>query len=262
MAYEGYRVKAGIIGGRFKRPFDDELRPRAGKEERFQVTVSGATKFDSTEVSDFHLRSVVRFARAYAYVTGNQDDEGRHQTLATTVIEGLNVGEVVTADRVVARLESTYPAAPRSGAEVEADFIGILVAGSRFENLRILGCAVTAQPDPAFETCRTVAELEAIRKVASGQLATIKESWFTGPAQTCSLLPGVPRDPRWPLAAKDVAGSCSIRIDGFGTIHLAEYAFARNKRRLAMMRLELGSPIATVDGGVEICVVEGNGIPP
>ena len=67
---------------------------------------------------------------------GNRDPEKNHgfATLTTSVIEGLNVLDVVTADRIVAQVNTEHPL---DGYVPHNSFLG-----TRFENLRIAGCLV------------------------------------------------------------------------------------------------------------------------
>ena len=60
-------------------------------------------------------------------------------TLATSVIEGFNVLDVVTADRIVAQVSTEHPL---DGYVPEVTFLG-----TRFENLRIAGHPVTVDLD-------------------------------------------------------------------------------------------------------------------
>ena len=81
----------------------------------------------------FHLGGVVTFHSSYTHVGGNLDTKPDHgwNTIATAVIEGLNVMEVVTADRVVAQISTDHPL---DGYVPRVTFLG-----ARIENLRIAG---------------------------------------------------------------------------------------------------------------------------
>jgi len=61
-------------------------------------------------------------------------------TLASAVLEGLNVLEVITADRVVAQVSTEHP--PEDGHVPSVTFLG-----TRFENLRISGYPVDLEFD-------------------------------------------------------------------------------------------------------------------
>jgi hypothetical protein len=89
----------------------------------------------------FHLGGVVTFRSSYTHVGGNRDSKPDHgwNTITTAVIEGLNVMEVVTADRVVAQISTDHPL---DGYVPRVTFLG-----TRFENLRIAGHPVKVDLD-------------------------------------------------------------------------------------------------------------------
>ncbi|MBS1805109.1 MAG: hypothetical protein JST28_17245 [Acidobacteria bacterium] len=81
----------------------------------------------------FHLGGVINFRSSYTHVGGNLDSKPDHgwNTITTAVIEGLNVMEVVTADRVVAQISTDHP--------LEGYVPRVTFLGTRIENLRIAG---------------------------------------------------------------------------------------------------------------------------
>jgi hypothetical protein len=87
------------------------------------------------------LGGVVSFKSAYTQVAGNRDTKKDHgwNTLTTAVIEGLNVMDVFTADRIVAQISTDHPLA---GYVPTVTFLG-----TRYENLRIAGHAVKLHID-------------------------------------------------------------------------------------------------------------------
>ncbi len=80
-------------------------------------------------------------APRYTHVGGNRSDKlgGGHTTLTTTVVEGLNVMEVVTADRIVGQMITEHP--------LEGYIPTISFLGTRIENLRIAGHPVHLEFD-------------------------------------------------------------------------------------------------------------------
>jgi hypothetical protein len=96
----------------------------------------------SHHAENFRLGGVISFRSAYTQVAGNVDIKPEHgwNTLATAVIEGLNVMDVLTVDRVVAQISTDHP---RVGYIPAVTFLG-----SRFENLRIAGHPVKIEFDP------------------------------------------------------------------------------------------------------------------
>jgi hypothetical protein len=92
---------------------------------------------------NYRLEGVLSFRSAYAQVAGNRStkaDEG-YTTLTTTVVEGLNVLDVVTADRVVGQTITEHPL-QGNGYVPSISFLG-----TRFENLRIAGHPVRLDLD-------------------------------------------------------------------------------------------------------------------
>lgn len=92
----------------------------------------------------FHLGGVINFHSSYTHVGGNRDSKPDHgwNTLTTASIEGLNVMEVITADRVVAQISTDHPLV---GYVPRVTFLG-----TRFENLRIAGHPVEIDFEPTI----------------------------------------------------------------------------------------------------------------
>jgi hypothetical protein len=98
------------------------------------------------------LEGLITYKGGHTRASGNkvqkQDAWGRTHsgwvTLSTSVIEGLNVFEVVTADRVVAQVSTEHP-------EGHGNDLGhvpkVTFLGSRFENFRIGGFPVEVELD-------------------------------------------------------------------------------------------------------------------
>ena len=86
----------------------------------------------AARVENCHHRNYFSFRVAESHVSGAYSAKDRaYESLATTTIERINILDVVTCDRVIARLTSKYP---EDGSE--PSFVPL---GSRFENLRIAG---------------------------------------------------------------------------------------------------------------------------
>jgi hypothetical protein len=90
---------------------------------------------------EFLIGSAVSIKAAYTQVAGNKDLKPGHgwSTLATSVIEGFNVLDVVTADRIVGQVSMEHP---QEGYVPRISFLG-----TRFENLRIAGHPVKLDVD-------------------------------------------------------------------------------------------------------------------
>ncbi|HMG87148.1 MAG TPA: hypothetical protein VK574_15550 [Terracidiphilus sp.] len=89
--------------------------------------------YRSQHAENYRLGGAVSFRSAYTQVAGNPSDKPGHgwNTLTTAVLEGLNVLDIVTADRIVCQISTDHPPI---GYVPTVTFLG-----TRFENLRIAG---------------------------------------------------------------------------------------------------------------------------
>ncbi len=89
----------------------------------------------SDRVSNFKSEGFLSFDEAYVEVGGSYDEENdKHAIYASAVVEGLNVGDVLTADRVVARMYLYAPGENNDSSEHTWD-----ITGSHYDNLCIAG---------------------------------------------------------------------------------------------------------------------------
>ncbi|MGO8933489.1 MAG: hypothetical protein ACLQDA_07235 [Terracidiphilus sp.] len=125
-----YHAEATILSGHLRLPLEHHIQPQA----HTHLPKEGG--YFSHRAERFLLESVISFRSAYTHVAGNINPKpgGGWTTLATTVIEGLNVMEVVTADRIVGQTITEHP--------VEGYVPTVNFLGTRFENLRIAGFPV------------------------------------------------------------------------------------------------------------------------
>jgi hypothetical protein len=117
------------------RPLERKIQPQA----HTQLHPDGG--YSHANALEFRLERVLSFDSAYTHVAGNlgkKPGEG-WKTLCTTVVEGLNVMEVLTADRVVGQIITEHPLV---GHVPSFHFLG-----TRFENLRIAGKPVDLDLD-------------------------------------------------------------------------------------------------------------------
>lgn len=132
-----YHAEAAALHGRIERPLDQAVPPQSYLKLKDQ---GGYLSLDS---DSYRLEGLVSFSRAYGQVSGTEEvRKAGHGwvTLATSVIEDLNILEVITADRVVAQVSTEHP---EEGYVPRITFLG-----SRFENLRIAGQLVEVPVDP------------------------------------------------------------------------------------------------------------------
>lgn len=133
--YHVHHAEASALHANLKLPFAHDVAPHTHS----RLNPQGG--YVSQQAENFRLGGVFSFRSAHTHVAGNRDDKPDHgwNTLATCVIEGLNVMEVVTVDRIVAQVSTDHPPigyVPR-----------VTLLGTRFENLRIAGYPVDVDID-------------------------------------------------------------------------------------------------------------------
>lgn len=101
----------------------------------------GTYKFQQS--GGLRLEGIISYESGYTQVGGHKSPKPGHGfvTLATSVVEGLNILDVLTADRVVAQISTEHPEwwpeATNGRRPLQVPTVSFL--GTRFENLRING---------------------------------------------------------------------------------------------------------------------------
>jgi hypothetical protein len=142
--YHIYHAEAHVLSGDLKHPIKQPI-------ERYgNLRIHQSRRADHlTETIDATtLEGLISFKSGTTRVSGTQIEKkdlwGRDHsgwiTLTTSVIEGLNIFEVVTADRVVAQISTEHP--KEKGHVPKVTFLG-----TRFENLRVGGYEVKLDLD-------------------------------------------------------------------------------------------------------------------
>jgi hypothetical protein len=131
-----YHAEATVLSGALTLPLEQEIKPQAFAK------LSEEGGYLSQHATDYKLEGVISFRSAYTQVGGNPETKASHgwNTLSTSVIEDLNIMDVVTADRVVAQISADHP--PQGYVP------HFTLLGTRFENLRIAGHPVKIDLDP------------------------------------------------------------------------------------------------------------------
>lgn len=259
-----YHASAFALAAEFERPKQHSLPPQAS------TVLAGHGGHGSNNHPGLKVDGLVSFERAYSEVGGSYDDcHNIHTTHAWSVLEGVNVADMLTADRVVSRM-AVYCPADDSG---EASFD---ITGSYFENLRIAGHQIDVELDTKlFHDNDTYSKL--IKSHQGGK----KDQWLLGsclcdesPAERKRIedeyhalrgmtkmvqewkKPGKrPADlGRYRLSAAnhldladlnkttELEGYGSIIcIPKFGVIRLAEMTVTRHSRTLTMFRVQMCS---------------------
>lgn len=253
-----YHADAFALGGILVRPSRQTIATQAGTT---LPTVGGES---STQVGKFD-NGLISFDSAQSKLTGSVETRNGSDVNVTGVsvaIERLNIRNIVTADRIVARL-----AAEQARGDSEPS---IFTTGSHVDNLRIAGYPVAVETmHDVFHSFPTYRSLQAAWE---GGKQSRLQSALLG-----STLPAIPaaHEPKDLREVHDTyqkqkslshlrhTVQCSfvksveglegseirnwgpiIVIPQFGTIYLGEVIISPGVRRLNMLRLELGSPIA------------------
>jgi len=125
--YHTYHAEAHALSGRLELPLNQEIHPQASAK------LSDQGGYLAQQARDYRLESVISYSGAKTQVTGQHEVKEGHgwHTLASSVVEDLNILDVITADRVVAQASIEYPLI---GYVPKITFLG-----TKFENLRIAG---------------------------------------------------------------------------------------------------------------------------
>jgi len=216
-----FHAEGHALSGEFRHPGRSLIEAQASAS---LPTIGGHAR---ASVDHYFHSDFVSFRTAHTSVSGRRINDKTFKTHATTIIEDLNILDVVTADRIVSHLESTHDPSQPEGH--------IVAERSEFHNLRIAGFEVKVILRPGLLVqCPTFRDLynhvekggEDGRRFAKNEKVIV-----------CSLvdkietkLPGV--DPR-----KHV-----FEVPDFGKVSLAEVFAEYGTRTLTMLKLHLGSP--------------------
>jgi hypothetical protein len=248
-----YNAHGYGFGGRIDRPFQHVLDVHAGAS----LPTEGG--YEVSRKENFRLNETISYSAAHTVVAGSRNEkDGSYTTLASSTIEGLNILDMVTADRIVARVASKQL--------ITEDEPTITPIGSHFENLRIAGCPLEVELDTdlfnhfgTFESFRKAYEgdqqyrerMQAVflwgkPKFDVPDFLRERYNWFAGdkfPASKgivlCSLVKGF----KACCGELKIYGNV-IEVPQFGKVYLGEVMLKQYERQVTMLRLELGSPTA------------------
>jgi hypothetical protein len=244
-----FHADASAFGGHIELPFEQVIAAQA------PLTLSPDGGYGTARADNFRVEGIFSFRSAYTQVSGiiSRKRPG-WTTLATSVIEGLNIAEILTADRVVAQIITEHPAEMGKYAPM-VNFVG-----TRFDNLRVGSCQI--EVDLNLDLCKP----EKQDKHGYPEKPTMEDSGFNqrikavgyNPAGgekaqvLCSLFEKATIKGKLPGTLQGNV----LAIPGFGKATLAELIVDANSYRLSMLRLQLGSPTT---GNISAGNVIGNG---
>jgi len=137
--YHEYHVDAQLVSGEFKRPAARKIQ-----EQGFLSLEGESDRYFFQKAEPYNASGLISFESGYTRVAGSKSEDHGWVTLATAVVQGLNVLDVITADRIVAQVSTIHP--PSEGHVPSVTFVG-----TRFENLRIGGHHV--DPKMVLDMC-------------------------------------------------------------------------------------------------------------
>jgi hypothetical protein len=235
-----FHALGNAFSGTFHRPFPHVIPAQAA------TSLPSIGGHASARVENFRSHHFVSFKAGHTHTSGSWMDEKSVTTIVTATLEGLNILEFITADRVVASLTSEG----RHGQKETH----IIALGSEFENLRIGGhpVKVTLHHDLFLKNPKHEDLTKAVATLKnSGRIVATEDG-----AILCSLVEKIETS----LPGVEIKGHI-LRIPQFGEIALAEVFAVPGTRTLTMIRLKLGSPNGGQAAGPEV-LSQGQPWPP
>jgi hypothetical protein len=143
--YHIYHAEAHILSGELEHPIKQPLQNYG----RVVLEKTRRESLISQSVGETNIEGLISFKRGHTRVVGTQvkqkvdifgNDHAGWVTLSTAAIEGYNVVDTITADRVVAQVSTEHPM-------TEGHVPKVTFLGTRFENLRVGGYPVQVELD-------------------------------------------------------------------------------------------------------------------
>ncbi|MDX6464888.1 MAG: hypothetical protein QOE55_8585 [Acidobacteriaceae bacterium] len=268
-----FHADASSLGGFIEKPFHKHLPPQAS------ASLPSVGGHITTRTEAFEFEGVISCRSAQTRVSGRHlDENGSASILVTSVLEGLNILEIIKAERIVAQVTAEY-----SGA---GGFPRISFAGSHFDGLVIghsdasialnsglLGFASGKAVRPALtqsffqetgrqQAAKLVKSVKAESDHDTLHWLTNQYGWMDSDRKPekdgfslCSLVDGV---------GGSIPGRSFghvIDIPDFGRIFLGEVLVHPRSVQISMVRAELG---CSTHGkvGVGTASVRGTTVPP
>jgi hypothetical protein len=240
-----FHAEAHVLSGELQRPIQQKIEPHVPVSLRDERG-GHLTRF----TEDVSIEGLITFETGHTRVSGSKSLKHHGWvTLSTSILEGLNVFEIITADRMVAQVSTDHPY--ESGHVPHVTFLG-----TKFENLQVGGfplklnlnldvCGKKPNGDKSYLTNSTFLEdlkkrttsiaragflPETLRKQYDDRLAEIKaildskgeiEPHQDKPVKvTCSLIESI--DIKGiPIPGLETVGNLLV-IPNFGAVALAE----------------------------------------
>jgi hypothetical protein len=255
-----FHAEANSLGGTIDKPLQKLIPHQAS------VSLSAVGGHATQSTGAFNFEGVVSCTSAYTKVSGRLlDTDGTPSTMVTSVVEGFNLLEVVTADKIVAQVSVEHPL---DGGDPVVTF-----TGSRFEGLKIGGqdASPTLNPSlldggagggpitwPLFQKTGRLQAAKLVKSAQSGgaayQWVVDRYGWIASAKAPgsilCSLVDGIGS------AVPGKSFGHVIDIPSFGKVIFGEVMAFPASVHLSMIRAELGSPTS---GGMTAAAISTNG---
>ncbi len=269
-AVHEYHADAYVLSADLQQPVQSKI------EQQGLVNLPPDGTYTYQPVPAFNIRGVLSYRSGYTQVAGHRSPKGHgFTTLATSVVEDLNVLDVVTADRVVGQISTEHP--------VDGQVPSVTFLGTRFVNLRIGGHRVEIDQDIHILGPKPAKDKSYFED--SGVLSRMSQQ-YTNIRKAKNLPDWADKEFRWDKGAvqRDGTAACSLvnRVSGapgasfghvidvphFGKIYLGELSVDRVVAKkgsldkdlytfhLKMIRLEMGC-IGT--GNTTVVAMDSNG---
>src|SRR5262249_21159088 len=131
-----YYAEANVLNADLEQPLEEKIKAQA------YVKLPKDGHYQFKKADKFRFEGIITYESGYTQVAGHPSSKSDgFSTLATSVLEGLNALDVVTADRVVAQISTVHPFFG------EGPVPSVTFLGTRFENLRIGGHKIEITPN-------------------------------------------------------------------------------------------------------------------
>jgi hypothetical protein len=272
-----YNASAFALAAEFERPKRYSLPPHAS------VVLASHGGHGTNTHSGLKVDGLLSFENAYSEVGGSYDEcHNTYTTYAVAVLEGVNVSDMLTADRVVSRIAIYHPADPPDGKGKTVQEASFDFTGSYFENLRIAGHKLdiklathTLHKYSRYSEFHKAHESPEVQRLMLGQgLSSLKPAELAALEDEYHALTGMSQmvakwkktqssgqvfrlsaanhfDLRQQIGDSELQGyGAVICIPKFGVIRLAEMVVGPHSRSLTMFRVQMcSSGHGTSDGG-------------
>jgi hypothetical protein len=268
-----FHADASALGGYLERPIEQIIPLQA------PLSLSPAGGYGSARGENFRLEGALSYKSASTQVSGGlSKKEGQGWvTLVTSVVEGLNVLDVITADRISAQISTEHP--------LVGDNPKVTFLGTSFENLKVAGYPIDVTLDldicdqgsgsnypsrPCVSDDRFLARVaEQYRRMDDEKIQPewvkdrsvpnwLRERYALGSAQAgkkSSVLCSVVKETNGKFPGRPFGNV--FEVPEFGRVFLGELLVDCQSYQLTMVRLELG---CLAHGQVACAVSKSNGV--